>query len=601
MRLRKNIARASTFALVGALGVAGFIAVNNNTLEDSTAVTGSWATFVSTAWMNESDARYKDYTDTPGSTESSPYLIQTADEFSGIRAFENGSALAGKYLMLTGDIDLSAHYWDPIELYGSGSPEDDIWDEIYDDGQLDLAAASEMVHFDGNSMKISGMNIENTYDKVIAGGDYSTYYTGATGLFSYTYKASISNIRLDSPIINLTETSGVPIYDSSYYYGENPVSDLMGSVVGVAQNSQIAGVHVNNLKLDYTASFGDYVTDRCDERSFSADGCNAYFSPVQIVAGGAIGLSFGETLVSETSVKDGVVNVVPQVDETAGPGWGMYALYDGIVSVAGLVGVNMQSAVLSTCSSADVVFSDNNYTLAIYEDVEPSGYGSETETETESIYSLPSEDFEQYSAITRPRNGYKMFFGGLIGFSTSESYSVSGGAEVKCIYNSCSHSKLSIDAELSYTTAIGGIVGFALEERIMNNYHDGVLAESSSNIFGEIVGGLAQYDYDDSALKSNFYMNRGYDPIGMTMDGIPYTGFAQITTVEALAASLNNGRAYVMGDLASHTNMTSAQISQMTTEWAVQDGTFPLACTNSRSAGLVFPDNRIDVPATGAK
>lgn len=590
MRLRKNIARVTTFALVGALAVTAFFAINNNNEEETSAIAGTWRNILNTAWANPEDARYKNYGAEPGSSESAPFLIQTAEEFSGIRAFEGGDDLAGKYLMLANDIDLSAHYWDPIELYGKGDPEEDIEENDYDDvfGEVD---ESEVVHIDGNSRKITGMQVVNSYDRVPIQMDWGDGMSaGATGLFSYIYKARVADFRLENPAMALSETSGVDMWGyNGPMYGEVQVVDAAGAVAGISHNSRIAGVHVTGINLNYTAEFGEFFDggDNCynieslaliegdyEEPTFD---CPAYYSPAHILMGGAVGYSFGESVIHNTSVKKGAVSAKPVVDETLA--WGM-DFYDGGVAMGGLVGYNYQSAVLSTCGSADVVFSDDGYELDQREYV---GLESVEESIEPFMVEAPSRELSNYG----------MFFGGLVGFSSTE-YNIQA-----CVYNSCAHSELNIDAEISDITAVGGLVGGVVADSMVNNYFDGTIITSEDNIRGEIVGYLGFDEDEGYMISGNYYVDRGVGPYGLLVwDDISEDAFTAITTVDKLVRDLNAGRETVVTDILNHSEYSEDFLRQRVTGWAVQGAAFPLACADGK-AGLEFEDKRIVVPNTG--
>lgn len=91
---KKRFARAVTIfsaALVATVAIISVLARTEH--NDAYAISGTWANYVNTDWYNPGDARYKGYTATPGSSEAQPFLIKTAEEFSGIRAFEGGVRL----------------------------------------------------------------------------------------------------------------------------------------------------------------------------------------------------------------------------------------------------------------------------------------------------------------------------------------------------------------------------------------------------------------------------------------------------------------------------------------------------------------------------
>ncbi|MFV0484849.1 MAG: hypothetical protein ACK5MU_01280 [Candidatus Saccharimonadales bacterium] len=566
MRLRKNIFRATTFTLVGVFGIGAIFAVNSLPQEETTAVSGSWANFVSTAWMNDSDARYKNYTETPGSSESSPYLIKTAEEFSGIRAFESGSALAGKYMMLANDIDLSAHYWDPIELYGAGDSEDDMYNIDYSNDNW-LSGDEETVHFDGNSVKITGMVVDNVYDQVLIyanepWGDYAwPVEAGSTGLFSFAYKARIANVNLVSPKITLSETSGIEA-TGDLGWREIDVMDVAGTIVGASHNSRVINTHVSDPQIDYTASFGEAIDDN-----------DYHYAPSRIMVGGMVGYAFGQTVASNSSIKGGAINVAPIVNETLiddeGDIW-MGSLDEGGVAVGGIVGFNYQSVVLSTCNGSDISFTDAGYTL-----------NSNRGNEVEKSFAL---------------NSYQVAVGGIVGNSSTQ-YSFQA-----CIYNSCAHSTLSVRTTQIGESYTGGIVGVLADDSMINNYFDGNFASTGMYV-GEIVGGLYTDPADGYVIASNYYLDRGTDPYGTSYEA-SYGGFGVITTTAKLTDDLNAGRQAVIKDSFGHAagELSEEFLESQVATWAIQDGSHPLDCVGSLKVGLVSPNTEsIVVPDTGAK
>ncbi|MFV0484832.1 MAG: hypothetical protein ACK5MU_01190 [Candidatus Saccharimonadales bacterium] len=557
MRINKNVKKIATLSVVGALAVGAIFAISREKPEDVAAIAGSWADFVDVSWTSASDARYSSYSDAPGSTLNSPYLIKTAEEFSGLRTFEDTEALAGKYIMLVNDIDLSAHYWDPIKLYGEGN----IWDDAFANGDIYTSELpeSEVVHLDGNSRVVKGMNIQNSYTEALMMTNTGGVYTaGATGLFGHLFKAEVSDLRIESPIMNLTRDSEISIYGDEYGMDnvELEVIDAISAAVGVAQRSTITGVHVTDLNFSYTAGFGEYFT--------GVDGADHFYSPMGIHAGGAIGAAFNRTIVGESSVKGGAVSVKPVVDEVnVGT---MYSLdnYGSAISVAGLVGYSLESTIMSTCSSADVIFSDDGFTL------------------NRSVDG------------NRPLFGYGMYFGGLVGFSSTRI------PIYACIYNSCSHSDLNIDAEISEMTGVGGIAGGVYEDRLINNFYDGEIDYTNSGGYlGEIVGYLENGSTD--SIVANYYADNGSNyPVGTFYAGDESEAFKIIGEAEMLAEDMNNGRALVLADITDHTNLDASYITQFLVEWSVQDGSFTLSCLGGIGVGPECPDKRVvEVPNTG--
>lgn len=587
MHLRKNHVRMAVFALTGVIALTTVFVLNQQQQEESNAISGSWKNNVSTSWYNASDARYASYETAPGTSKDAPFLIMNAEEFSGIRNFEGDDELAGKYLKLANDIDLSAHYWDPIELYGSGDPWDDMYDIDYSEGYW-VADDSEVVHFDGGDASIKGLTILNTYDQVPVyaedWGDAWVVEAGATGLFSFAYKARIANVNLVSPSITLTETSGV---DALNWDGtEIDVVDVAGSVVGAAFNSRIIDVRVRSPKIDYTALFGENISDNEYPQ---------YYAPQQILIGGAVGYSFGQTTVGTTAVIGGSINVKPIVNETLfefteeynGDTYTYYpymdALYDGGVKIGGIVGFNFQSVILSTCNSSDIDYSDANYTLNPDRDPSrPNDDGNEgvVDSVEETYYWLPN---------------YLVSVGGITGTSSSE-YSFQA-----CVYNSCAHSDISVITSKIQHVATGGIVGLLHNDTLINSFFDGEIAASQSDFLGEIVG-VVDNSSSGFTVASNYYLARGSSPYGEWYDGdIRSDSFAPIISAEQLAVDLNRGRALVIADAYAHTGgvLSIEFLNDVVTDWAIgTSGTSVLDCVGTLGVGLNLTSG-LGAPNTG--
>ncbi len=118
-------------------------------------------------------------------TESDPYIIESAADLAGLAAIcSSDNNYRDKYFQQIGSIDLSAHYWTPIDSFGG--------------------------HYDGGQNTISGMTISSS--------------TSHAGLFG-----SITGIE-----DNLASVKKIGIVDTTIYG-----VDYVGSVAGSAQFSRI--------------------------------------------------------------------------------------------------------------------------------------------------------------------------------------------------------------------------------------------------------------------------------------------------------------------------------------------------------------------------
>lgn len=551
---QKSITRTAAYSLAGVFAFATLLTVSQGQPENANAISGTWADYTNTSWYNPSDSRYNSYTEAPGSSEASPFLIKTAEEFSGIRNFEGGSDLAGKYLKLANAIDFSAHYWDPIKVYGAGDSEYDILNIDYS-GNYWIPGDDEVVYFDGDMQKITGLTIQNDYDKAVVFAGDSNYRqkvnTGATGLFSFTYKTRLANINLVSPSITLSESSYTIMQD----YTSFNVSDTAGTVVGAAHNSRIVNVHVSNPQVNYNPSFGEAKNE-----------WDQVFAPTRVVMGGIVGYSFGQTFVIGDSIKGGSISANPTVPVEAS------VEVDSGIHIGGAVGLNIQSVIMSTCSGSNVSFSDAGYT------------------------------FGQYV------NGYDITIGGVTGMSNSEN------SFQACTYNTCANGDVTTDitsADDNYVF-VGGIVGLLENDSLINTFYDGNIT-TNATYAGEIAGSLNNQPASAYIIASNYHLDRGIGAYGTAnstpLDANGQTSFTEITTSEQLLADLNAGRQLVIDDIITHAAgaLTDEFITAAVNFWEKQDGKRPLDCIGTLGVGLVFPGNvlpeepPIGVPNTGAK
>ena len=162
----------------------------------------------STSWTASSS--YYDTSWSGSGTASSPYLITTPAELAGLAYRVNaGTTYDGKYFLQTADLNLRAHYWDPIgEYYESFSG-----------------------YYDGGGHTITNLIIDHSSS--------STTITGL-GLFSDTAGATIKNITIASS------------YIATY------VDSDLGFIVGCANYSIIENCHTASSNLIYVSK-DDYV------------------------------------------------------------------------------------------------------------------------------------------------------------------------------------------------------------------------------------------------------------------------------------------------------------------------------------------------------
>lgn len=546
------LAAVCSFAIVVTTLMSAGVVINGQKVEDVGAISGSWADYKSDAFTDPGDERYADYEEPPGSSESSPYLIETPEEFAclGNEECYHGST-AGSYTKLANPIDLSAHYWQPIYLcsqVGSGDHCDWHFSDVEEDYWM--PGDSDVAYFDGNMQEITGLNIFNGYkrryvisDATESYGDIYTANAWTTGLFGIIQKARIVNVMLIAPTITLDEIDNTMMVD--HVLQGNLFS--VGVVAGIARNSRIVNTHVVDPTISYSVDFDENaIYDNWYQQT-----------PARIMVGGIVGYSVESTFVVGGSVKGGSIDVRPVVDEVASEGlkpgsneaaWGFIA--DRGVDIGGIVGLNVQSVIMSSCSNTDISFSDAGYSLD-------------------------------------QNDNYKIKIGGITGWSNSEH------TFQACLYNSCSHSNISADISHFGNSYVGGVVGLLEHDSMINTFFDGEITSSATNN-GEIAGGIDNASDSPYVVASNYYMGGGLNAYGVTVDGTNHqSGFATITTAGKLADDLNAGKQQVIEDTLLHTGgqLSNAFVTAAVNAWEVQDEICLMDCVGKLGVGLIFPNN----------
>lgn len=174
-----------------------------------------------------------------GSLEN-PYQISSAEQLAYLsKMVYNGENFDGKYFELTDNIDLTAHYWQPIGI-------------VYDRGNS-LKNYSFNGNFNGNGHIINGLI---TYD----GDTYAHTYQALFGFISNN--AIVSNVILTNTNINgdkfiggiVALTNSNSIVEKCYVYGSISGNSVVGGIVGYAsENSTIT----NNI--NYSAVGGNSI------------------------------------------------------------------------------------------------------------------------------------------------------------------------------------------------------------------------------------------------------------------------------------------------------------------------------------------------------
>ena len=207
-----------------------------------------------------------------GSIEN-PYQIANAEQLAYLSSqVYNGETYFGKYFELTGNIDLSNYYWQPIGI-------------VYDRTNILRNYAFEGC-LNGNNFKITGLKTMNG----------STYAHSYQGLFGYIGdNAQITNINLENADIKGSNYIGgiVALAEGSVLIKGN---NVFGSILGSEYTGGIAGRIIGNVVIE---SNYNYAT------------INAYKYVGGIVGGSEKGSqilkSFNAGNITATSVVGGII------------------------------------------------------------------------------------------------------------------------------------------------------------------------------------------------------------------------------------------------------------------------------------------------------
>ena len=207
----------------------------------------------STSWTASSS--YYDTSWSGSGTASSPYLITTPAELAGLAyRVDAGTTYSGKYFRQTANLNLRAHYWDPI-----GDSTSKSFQGYYDGGEhtitnLIIDNPSSSISYPGLFSYISGATIENI---TIASSYIANYEYGGLGF--------IAGYATDSIIENCHTASSNLVYVSN-----DDHSIGAGGIVGLAQTGAIIRGCSNATDIDVYKSDafgGSYVGGICGETS----------------------------------------------------------------------------------------------------------------------------------------------------------------------------------------------------------------------------------------------------------------------------------------------------------------------------------------------
>ncbi|MDR0398110.1 MAG: hypothetical protein LBH36_02950 [Candidatus Nomurabacteria bacterium] len=475
---------------------------------------GNWVDHADGKWLNTNLPRYSKYPVKPGSDKDHPYVITSAAELAYLNMIGSDGSLAGKYIKLGPDcfqtlneIDLSAHYWTPVNLYGSENG------SVF----LDDVAA----HIDGNHVAIKGMKIYNTYteanklvfneaydagcgDGSIQPGDtdylekceYKGGFTNgaAVGLFGEVYKAQVTNFKLVAPEIIIDKQTDIcssmvglmsagyssvaigqscndPAYKNNAYWLNTRRIEIIGSLIGTARYSMIIGNSVSDPNIDI----------KFDPATLSVGGLVGYLSGFNYLisahsAGGHIAI---EPRVNPGNIPTGHLGCAPQQGAwpncyigSSGYSYRQYASMELGINIGGLVGDNYHSAIMNGFSSTKIDLDATKITDDIGKAVDA----------VKNISGLDGIFINEFG--TTSAYGY-LYIGGLVGRSDD----IRGIAA--CILNSYSSSDIDIKMIDSVTYEYALPTDFGVANSVEMRYLDTGFDYARTGI-----GGIAGYLYD---------------------------------------------------------------------------------------------------------
>lgn len=396
--------------------------------------------------------------------EGNVYTIHTAEELAWIAVQTNkGTDFSGCTFILASDIDLSAHNWVPI-------------------GASDTYSFKGT--FNGENHTISNMKINEFYM-------YS-------GLFGYTRNSTISNLILDSFIIEFTNTS---VLGTAY------IGSLAGWNWGAITNCRTKGTININSTIKSRINIGGFVgyhfvqgniSDSYSSGTVNASGLASKF------VGGFIGINAGD------SVGYIIANCHTDASVSVSGGAGSYA--------GGFVSENYNS-IINCFSSGSVIASNSEYSYAggfVRNNVQGNKVGS-----IANCYAT--------GAVSATESKYSEA-GGFACYNTSE-------ASIKNCY-----ARGAVIANSSNGSWAGGFSMKNYHGTILNCYIANTIECKSDNGVAEKYGLVCQNDYSNI---SNCYW--------MKDNGLTHSGVAASNCVGLTSEQLQNNGTIGTGNYSNST------------------------------------------------
>ncbi|MDR1300684.1 MAG: hypothetical protein LBK50_03175 [Candidatus Nomurabacteria bacterium] len=545
---RRRIAMHAVPILVPVLTFGMMLVAVNWLHAEPIQTAGYWSDYADSSWLNADDKRYSEYgANAIGSSAEFPYLIETAAEFAYLGVSGESGEFAGQYIKLSRgcnceepltEIDFSAHYWDPVSLYGGAIG------SMYDDDVI--------THIDGNNVALVGVKIDGykRAERVVVscyeGGEYSSgcqsdsyrgdvvppapgdeasylvedtgfsLAAGSSGLFGELYKVRLANFRLIAPSIQIAHSSGF-IDETVYNNDWQPMStqDAVGSLVGSARRTRILDSIVLDPDIDVVGGGGSigamtggmigYASGYVYTINDHVNGGDVKWRPAAIDDLSSV--AYHEDIMTYGEYLTRYGGSYEDYEDFAGALWNKYDDYiifntnsDGMystIALGGLIGVNYHSAVMNSSTSTRLLYDLSNLSLDITEDRLEKYWQMECYKEDDGSVNLDC------------------YCSGMI--DTLGALGMNGHEEFR--YPSAQQ---TLDRETGGGVGIGGLIGISLDASailacIMNSYaiadielvgqtvKDGSYGEYM-NYSGASIGGLAGF-INDTSVNSHAKLN----------------------------------------------------------------------------------------------
>lgn len=248
----------SMIVCIAMMPMAVFADANGGgTVGNQTAPEGVWTDYAATDFASGSG------------TEDDPYQIATAEQLAKLAKDVNtgvpDKSHSKEHFILTKDIDLSAHKWEPI---GSGSQKGSFHafsGYFNGDGKkitglyVDESNEKNSAGFFGNvsGYRIENLRIENAYVKSAAMTNQQNQIVDAVGILignasrGYGMKISIKNCTVSGTVETNTAISGGLVGKNSYGSYENCTADV--NIIGAGNAGGFVGEDYNGKYSNCTA------------------------------------------------------------------------------------------------------------------------------------------------------------------------------------------------------------------------------------------------------------------------------------------------------------------------------------------------------------